>query len=112
ERGSLSASKRRSQSLLVVAEFAFTLVLLVGAGLFLRSFILLLKTDPGFNPKQTLAFDLSFPKAKYPEAKDRLRFVKNLNEHLAALPGVESVGAVSFLPLSREDWTEFASRAD
>jgi predicted permease len=112
ERGSLSVSKRRSQSILVVSEFAFTLVLLVGAGLFLRSFIFLLKTDPGFNPKKTLAFDLSFPKAKYPNVKDRLRFVKNLNERLAALPGVESVGAVSSLPLSNSGETLVASRAD
>jgi putative ABC transport system permease protein len=112
ERGSLSASKKRSQSFLMVSEFAFTLVLLIGAGLFLRSFFLLLKTDPGFNPKQTLAFDLSFPKAKYPEAKDRLRFVKELNERLAALPGVESVGAVSSLPLSDGGETQMASRAD
>jgi predicted permease len=112
ERGSLSASKRRSQSFLVVSEFAFTLVLLIGAGLFLRSFISLLKTDPGFNPKQTLAFDLSFPKAKYPEAKDRQRFIKNLNERLAALPGVESVGAASSLPLSNNGETQMASRTD
>ncbi|MEP7339046.1 MAG: ABC transporter permease [Acidobacteriota bacterium] len=112
ERGAMSVAKRRSQSLLVVSEFAFTLVLLVGAGLFLRSFISLLKTDPGFNPKQTLAFDLSFSKAKYPEVKDRLRFVKNLNERLAVLPGVEAVGAVSSLPLSRNGETQMLSRMD
>lgn len=112
ERGSTSGSKTRSQSLLVVSEFAFTLILLVGAGLFLRSFIRLLETDPGFNPKQTLAFDLSFPKAKYSDAKERLRFVKDLNERLAALPGVESVGAVSSLPLSRNGETQMASRTD
>lgn len=108
----MSVAKRRSQSLLVVSEFAFTLVLLVGVGLFLRSFISLLKTDPGFNPKQTLAFDLSFSKAKYPEAKDRLRFVKNLNERLAVLPSVEAVGAVSSLPLSRSGETQMLSRMD
>jgi predicted permease len=112
ERGSLSVSKRRSQSILVVSEFAFTLVLLIGAGLFLRSFILLLKTDPGFNPRQTLAFDLSFPKAKYPNPEDRLRFIKGLNERLATLPGVESVGAVSSVPLSDNGETQTASRAD
>jgi predicted permease len=112
ERGSLSVSKRRSQSFLVVSEFAFTLVLLIGAGLFLRSFISLLKTDLGFNPKHTLAFDLTFPNAKDPNAKDRLRVIKNLNERLAALPGVESVGAVSSVPLSNNGETQAASRAD
>ncbi|MCM3869815.1 MAG: ABC transporter permease [Pyrinomonadaceae bacterium] len=100
ERGAMSASKRRSQSFLVVSEFAFTLVLLIGAGLFLRSFIRLLQTDPGFNPKQTLAFDLSFSKAKYPKAEDQQRFLKELDGRIAALPGVESVGAATTLPLS------------
>jgi predicted permease len=100
ERGAQSAAKRRSQSLLVVAEFAFTLVLLVGAGLFLRSFVRLLETDPGFNPKHVLAFDLSFPKTKYPKAEDQQRFLKELTGRIAALPGVEAVGAATTLPLS------------
>ncbi len=112
ERGALSASKRRSQSFLVVAEFAFTLVLLIGAGLFLRSFIRLLETDPGFNPKQALAFDLSFPKAKYPKAEDQQRFLKELNGRIATLPGVESVGAVTNLPLSNRDNGDGVRRAD
>ena len=112
ERGSTSGARKRSQSFLVASEFAFTLVLLIGAGLFLRSFIRLLETDPGFDPRQTLAFDLSFPQAKYPDSKDRLRFVKDLNERLSALPGVESVGAVSSLPLSRDGETQMLSRAD
>jgi predicted permease len=112
ERGSASRSKRRSQSFLVVSEFAFTLVLLIGAGLFLRSFVLLLETNPGFNPKQTLAFDLSFPDAKYPKGEDRLRFIKDLNARVAVLPGVEFVGATSALPLSHGGRTEFAGRAD
>ncbi len=112
ERGATSGSKKRAQSLMVVSEFAFTLVLLIGAGLFLRSFVHLIKTDPGFNPKQTLAFDLSFPDAKYPKGEDRLRFIKELNERIAALPGVESVGASSSLPFSLRDRSEQVSRMD
>ncbi len=112
ERGATSGSKRRSQSLMVVSEFAFTLVLLVGAGLFLRSFVRLIETDPGFNPTQTLAFDLSFPDAKYPENEDRFRFIKDLNDRIAALPGVESVGASSSLPFSLRNRTEQVSRMD
>src|SRR5205085_2602872 len=100
ERGAVSASKRRSQSVLVVSEFGLTLVLLIGAGLFLRSFIRLLETDPGFNPHQALAFDLSFSKAKYPKAEDQQRFLKELNARIAVLPGVEAVGAATTLPLS------------
>ena len=112
ERGSTSSSRRRSQSFLVVPEFAFTVVLLVGAGLFLRSFVLLLQADPGFDPRHTLAFDLSFPEAKYPQPADRTRFIEELNGRIAALPGVESVGAVSTLPLSGTGRTEMASRVD
>jgi len=112
ERGATSGSRRRSQSLMVISEFAFTLILLVGAGLFLHSFVRLLKTDPGFNPRQTLAFDLSFPDAKYPEEADRFRFIQALNERLAALPGVESVGAASSLPFSLRGRTEQVSRMD
>ncbi len=112
ERGTTSGAKRRSQSLMVVSEFAFTLVLLVGAGLFLRSFIRLIDTDPGFNPKHTLAFDLSFPDAKYPKGEDRLRFIKELNKRIAALPGVESVGSISSLPFSLRTRTEQVCRMD
>jgi predicted permease len=112
ERGATSGAKRRSQSLMVVSEFAFTLVLLIGAGLFLRSFVRLMETDPGFNPRQTLAFDLSFPDAKYPENEDRFRFIKELNARIAALPGVESVGASSSLPFSLRGRTEQVSRMD
>jgi putative ABC transport system permease protein len=86
--------------------------LLVGAGLFLNSFVRIIKTDPGFNPKHTLAFDLSFPDTKYPENKDRFHFIHELNERLAVLPGVESVGASSSLPFSLRGRSEQVSRMD
>ncbi len=112
ERGSASRSKRRSQSLLVVSEFAFTLVLLIGAGLFLRSFIRLMEVDPGFNPRHTLAFDLSFPGTKYPRDDERLRFTKDLIGRIQVLPGVESVAAISTLPLSGRERGESINRTD
>jgi len=112
ERGSAPRSKRRLQSFLVVSEFALTLVLLIGAGLFLRSFIRLTETDPGFDPRHSLAFDLSFPKVKYPGDEDRLRVTKDVIGRIQALPGVESVGAVSALPLSTADWGEPINRTD
>jgi putative ABC transport system permease protein len=112
ERGSLSASRRRSQSALVVAEFALTIVLLIGAGLFLRSFVRLLATDPGFNTQQTLAFDLSFPKAKYPKAEDQQRFLQDVSKRLMALPGIEAAGAATTLPLSRSGRGGGVRRAD
>ena len=112
ERGAVSGSKRRSQSFLVVSEFALTLVLLIGAGLFLRSFIRLLETDPGFNTRDALAFDLSFSKTKYPKAEDQQRFIKELNSRIAALPGVQAVGAATTLPLSNRVRGGSVSRAD
>lgn len=112
ERASASGSKRRSQSFLVVSEFAFTLVLLIGAGLLLRSFIRVLDVDLGFNPKHTLAFDLSLPPMKYPHAEDTVRFTQELIRRIRALPGVESVGAVSAVPLSGTDLGFYISRTD
>jgi predicted permease len=111
-RGSKSASKRRTQSLVVVSEFAFTVILLIGAGLFLRSFVQLLQTDPGFDPTDTLAFDVSLPVAKYPNAEGQYRFIHAVNERLTALPGVEAVGATSALPLSKSGRTEFIRKVD
>jgi len=112
DRGGHSASRRRSQSALIVAEFAFTLILLIGAGLFLRSFARLLAVDPGFNPRQTLAFDLSLPKVKYPTAEEQQRFLRELTERIEALPGVESAGAATTLPLSNRGRGSAVRRAD
>jgi predicted permease len=112
ERASASRARRRSQSFLVVTEFALTLVLLIGAGLLLRSFIRLLEVDPGFNPRHTLAFDLAFPRAKYPRPEDRLRFTHDLIERVRALPGVESAAATSSLPLGGSERGEGLGRPD
>ncbi len=112
ERASASRARRRSQSFLVTTEFALTLVLLIGAGLLLRSFIRLLEIDPGFNPRHTLAFDLTFPRAKYPRQEDRLRFTHDLIERVRALPGVVSAAATSSLPLSGAERGEGLVRPD
>lgn len=111
-RGSTSGSRGRSQSLLVVSEVALSLVLLVGAGLLLRSFVVLLHTDPGFEPRGVLAVDLSLPEEKYPQPQDRQTLIETLRQGLQRLPGVDTVAAVSALPLSQHGRTEMASRAD
>ena len=103
---------KRSQSLLVVSEFAFTLMLLVGAGLLVRSFIRVIEASPGFRPEQTLAFDLSLPEAKYPKDVQRLRFVEGITQHLVALPGITSAASSTTLPLGEHGYTEYASRSD
>ncbi len=99
-RGSGSGARRsRARDALAVAEVAVSLVLLVGAGLLARSFLELARVDPGFRPEGVLTANLFLPSARYPERQDRLSFYTELLERLEGLPGVESAGAVSSLPL-------------
>ena len=111
-RSGTSGLRARSQSLLVVSEVTLTLFLLIGAGLFLRSFLHILNVDPGFNPKKTLAFDLRFTDAQYPQQEDRHQFIKDLTERINALPGIESAASAYGLPLSNLEWTNGSRRAD
>ncbi len=100
-RASAMKSGHRVRGGLIVAEVALALVLLAGAGLLVRSLIRLLNVDPGFNPQNTLAMDISLPKAKYPLYRDdRSRFLHRIFERLEALPGVEAAGMASSAPLS------------
>jgi putative ABC transport system permease protein len=100
-RGSAGGLHRnRVRTLLVVSEVALSLVLLLGAGLMIRSFERLLRVDPGFNPENVLTSRLSLPANKYPDAKQQAAFFQRTLERLESLPGVQSVGAVSALPLS------------
>ena len=94
-----SGRSHRLRSSLVVFEVALSLVLLVGAGLFFRSFITLFKTDPGFNPDNVLTMHLILTSAKYKEEPQKVAFYYDLLQRLKAEPGVESVAAVNFLPL-------------
>ena len=87
------------RSSLVVFEVALSLVLLVCAGLFFRSFLTLFKTDPGFNPDHVLTMNLMLPHAKYNEEAKGAAFYKELVQRVKATPGVESAAAVNFLPL-------------
>ena len=108
-RGSLNAGRRRISSVLVVAEVALAVVLLVGGGLMLKSFVQLLRVDPGFQPHQVLRLDVALPALKYREPAQQLTFYNELLTHLSGLPGVESVGATTQTPLSPGDnWTAFA----
>lgn len=111
-RGSQGVEKRRSQAALLASQFAFTLVLLVGAGLMLRSFAGLLQAEPGFRPQQALAFDLSLPESRYPDSASRARAAERIVERIEGLPGVEAAGVTSYVPLSNRGATEFLSRMD
>ena len=99
-RGAGGERQSRARSLLVVSEIALSLVLLVGAGLLVKSFLRLQAINPGFEAENVLVIRLSLPKAQYPDRAAATAFYDKLRPRLENLPGVESVGVVSALPLS------------
>jgi predicted permease len=92
--------KNRLQNVFVVAEFALALVLLAGAGLLLRSFQKLLRTDPGFQPANLLAMQVPLPGPSYPTARDVRVFYQRALNQIAQVPGVISAGFANDLPLN------------
>jgi putative ABC transport system permease protein len=98
-RGS-AGDRRRARDLLIVAEVALSVVLLVGAGLLIRSFLALQRVDPGYDAGDVLTFELSMPFGKYQGGAARRAFFRDLTGRLEALPGVTKVGIVSQLPLT------------
>jgi putative ABC transport system permease protein len=106
ESGRGSTEGRRHQLIrhtLVVAEVASALVLLVGAGLMMKSFMRLQNVDPGFNPERALTVSMALPQAKYAKEDQQINFYQQLVERVETLPGVEAVGATSLVPLSGGD---------
>ncbi len=95
-----SAGHNRLRSGLVIFEVAMTLVLLVGAGLLIRTVARLSKVDKGFNAENVLAMNLGLPSAKYPKPENSIEFFKQAIERIALVPGVKAVGITSVLPLS------------
>ncbi|HJQ70796.1 MAG TPA: ABC transporter permease [Blastocatellia bacterium] len=91
---------RRTRSLLVATEIALSLVLLIGAGLLMKSFIRLQSSDLGFDTEGILSLRVQLPAYKYPEPTQRRSFFSQLDARLKSLPQVESAGGVMFLPLS------------
>ena len=90
----------RTRSTFVVVEIALALVLLVGAGLLIRSFKHLLDVNPGFDPSRTVTMRLSLPSSRYGGEGQREQFFSRFFEHVGALPGVDASGSISWLPLS------------
>ena len=104
-RGSSEGGRRQLiRSVLVVLEVASALVLLVGAGLMLKSFWRLQQVDPGFNPNNALTVAVQLPPRKYPEDAQRISFFQRLIERVSTLPGVQAVGAGNVIPLSDNDF--------
>ncbi|HEV3469197.1 MAG TPA: ABC transporter permease [Pyrinomonadaceae bacterium] len=108
-RGSTEGGKGRVRAALVIAEVAVSLVLLVGAGLLIKSFIRLRATDPGLDPRGVLTASVSLPAARYPEDAQVISFYERALERLSALPGVEAAAGIMPLPLSESGMsTSFA----
>ena len=87
--------------LLVVAEIALAVVLLVGAALVVRSVVRLAAVPPGFDPAGVLTFELTMQGQRYAKGADGHLAYRELWRRIAALPGVEAAGAISALPLSQ-----------
>ena len=94
-----SIRTRRILGYIVAFEVALAVVLLVGAGLTLRSFREMMRVDPGFRPDSLLAAQIYLPQAKYPDQESRRRFFTEALERIRSLPGVRSAGAASALPM-------------
>jgi len=90
------------RGLLVVSELTLSLMLLIGAGLLIRSFVRLQSVPPGFATDRVLTMEVAATGPKYREDKPVINFYREVEERVAHLPGVVSVGAVSSLPLSGE----------
>lgn len=112
-------SGRRQRNLLVICEVALGFVLLIGAGLMLRTFVRLLQVSPGFEAANVLTFRVSVASVKYQADGAAVQFFRKLKENLSQIPGVESVGVISHLPFDDTlpnwygfYWREGASRLE
>jgi len=100
-RGSSAAGgSRRLRGVLAVSEIAFAALLLVGAGLLIRSFRHLLEINPGFQTDHLLTMELSVPEKPYPDGAPVQTFYTTLLNRLKTIPGIQAIGAVSAMPLS------------
>jgi putative ABC transport system permease protein len=94
-------SKHRDRHILVIAQTAMALVLLVGSGLLARSFARLMGAEQGFQAKNAMTFRVALPETTYANAADVARFTQQLVDRLAELPGIEAAGATSELPIAQ-----------
>lgn len=100
--GTAGRARQRSRGVLVGAQVALAMVLLAGSGLLARSVLRLRAVRPGFDASQLLTFRVDLPRSTYRTSADLVRFQRELELRLAALPGVRAVGATSKLPLMIE----------
>jgi putative ABC transport system permease protein len=98
-----STSRGAIRNVLVVAEIAFALILVVGSGLMLQSFVRLAAVNPGFDATHVLTVDVPLMASRYAEPQHRTAFLEELSARFTQLPGVTSVAAVNALPLTGRD---------
>jgi putative ABC transport system permease protein len=98
--GGFGSSRRRLRSLLVVSEVAVSIVLLIGAGLLIRSFVQLQNVSPGFDPSGVVSMRLGASARQFQNRDAAVAFYRDFGDRLAAVPGVTSRGAVSSLPFT------------
>jgi putative ABC transport system permease protein len=99
--------KSRTRSGLVVAEIAIALLLTVGAGLMVRSFMHLRDVDPGYSADRLLTFRVAFPQTRYPTGAEAITGQLLLSQRLAAIPGVTAVSSASDMPAAEPSWIAF-----
>ena len=99
-RGSASGSSRRLNNIFVVSQLALSLVLLIGAALFLQSFRNLLSVNPGFRAENVLMAELALPEQKYKEKADVQSFFEQLRQNVSSVPGVQAVELCQVVPFS------------
>jgi putative ABC transport system permease protein len=111
-RNTAGGAGHRLRSALVMTEIALAVVLLVGAGLMMKSLLRLLQANVGFNPENVLTMTVVVPQAKYADADKQLNFFDELKERVQALPGVSSSGTVNILPLQGGNTTRVNVEGD
>ncbi len=103
-RGGSGPESHRLRDLLVITQVALSLLLLIGAGLLIKSFANMRATTPGFESAGAATLEIALPMAKYPDKEDHRRFFQQIIPQLGSLPGVEAVGAGEPMPFSGNDW--------
>src|SRR2546426_1132571 len=104
EAGRGTSARHWLRSSLVIVEVATTMVLLIGAGLMIRSFYRLQNVNPGFSYEHLTSFSVRLPQKKYVSEEQRSEFFSRLLENIRTLPGVASAAAASGLPLGNNGW--------
>ncbi|MBA3439772.1 MAG: ABC transporter permease, partial [Pyrinomonadaceae bacterium] len=99
--GTSSSTRQRMRSLLAVSEVGLAMVLLIGAGLLIKSFVRLVSVDPGFDPQNVLTLEMALPQSSYPKPSDWTVFYQQILERIETLPGVRSASMVSNIPMDR-----------